>query len=404
MIQLLRKWGSPLWPVWIMAAWVLMTPIQVLAEDLTLDQAVERALTHNPGLQAARFQTLSAREKIDQARSGTLPQVYLQEQASRTTNPMWAFGTRLNQETIASADFDPDRLNDPDAITNYATRLSVTWPLYDSGKTWYGVQQARLNQDATGFSEERTRQQVIANTITAYIRALLAREKQNVIAQILETARAHLKLVQSRYDGGFVAKSDLLRAQVHIADLEQQLAESKSQTDIAKCMLKIAMGGAGNLNDTLTTPLEPGALMSGTLDGWISKAMVHRPDLKQMTLQKRIAEKELAKSKAGRLPSVSLSGNYEINSDDFEDTANNYTVGAVASLPLFTSGRISATIREAQANLKQTQAQLQAMEQRICERDPPGFFQCQECLGANSGNRGRHRPGPGIPSHCEKPV
>ena len=116
------------------------------------------------------------------------------------------------------------------------------------------------------MSQERTRQQVIANTITAYIRALLVRENQAVIQQILETARTHLKLVQSRYDGGFVAKSDLLRDQMHIADLEQQLSESKSQTDIAKCMLKIAMGGAGNLDDTLTTPLEAGLAMTGTLD------------------------------------------------------------------------------------------------------------------------------------------
>ncbi len=363
-----------LWLVGGMLVWGMVFPMQVPATELTLDQAVEKALTHNPGLQAAHFQTLSAREKIDQARSGALPQVYLQEQVSRTTNPMWAFGTRLNQESITAGDFDPNRLNDPDAITNYATTLSVIWPVYDSGKSWYGAQQARLNRDATNLSEERTRQQVIAGTITAYIRALLVREKQNVIAQILETARSHLKLVQSRYDGGFVAKSDLLRAQVHIADLEQQLAESKSQTDIAKCMLKIAMGGAGNLNDTLTTPLEPGAPIAGTLDGWISQAMSHRPDLKQMTLQKRIVEKELAKSRAGRLPSVSLTGNYEINTDDFEDTGNNYTLGAVASLPLFTSGRISSTIRESEANLKQIQAQLQAMEQRICGETRQAFF------------------------------
>ena len=201
-----------------------------------------------------------------------------------------------------------------------------------------GVQQATLNQDAAVFFQERTRQQVIANTITAYIRALLVRENHTVIGQILETARAHLKMVQSRYDGGFVAKSDLLRAQVHIADLEQQLAESRSQTDIARCMLNIAMGGAGNLDKTLTTPLEPGAPMTGTLDDWIRIAQSHRPDLKQLTAQKRIAEKEIDKSRAARLPSVRLAGNYELNTEDFSDTGTNYTVGAVASLALFTGG------------------------------------------------------------------
>ena len=344
------------------------------AADLSLEQAVTKAIANNPGLQAAQFQTLSAREKIVQARSGALPQVYFQEQINRTTNPMWAFGTRLNQETIAAKDFNPDLLNDPDAITNYASRLSVTWPVYDSGQTWYGLQQARLNQEAIDFSRKRTRQQVIAGTITAYIRALLVRENQGVIKQILETAKSHLNLVQSRYEGGFVAKSDLLRAQVHIADLKQQLSESKSQTDIAKCMLKIAMGGAGNLDDTLTTPLKAGPPISGHLDEWIAKALAHRPDLKQLAYQKRIAEKQKDKSRAGRLPSVSLSGNYEINSEDFNDSGNNYTVGAVASLPLFTGGRISSGIREAEFNLKQINAVLQGMEQRICGETRQAFF------------------------------
>ncbi|MFK5952606.1 MAG: TolC family protein, partial [Desulfobacterium sp.] len=317
---------------------------------------------------------LSAQEKIIQARSGALPQVYFQEQVNRTTNPMWAFGTKLNQESIATEDFNPNRLNDPDPITNYTSRLSVTWPVYDSGQTWYGLQQARLNQEASSFSQERTRQQVIAGTITAYIRALLVRENQAVIQQILETARTHLKLVQSRYDGGFVAKSDLLRARVHIADLKQQLSASKSQTDIAKCMLKIAMGGAGNLNDTLTTPLEAKTAMVGNLDEWISKALAQRPDFKQLMFQKRIAEKERDKARAGRLPSVSLSGNYEINSEDFNDNGSNYTVGAVASLPLFTGGRISSRIRESEFNLKQITAVLQGMQQRICGETRQAFF------------------------------
>ena len=360
------------WTMWIMA--MIICPVHGQAAELTLAQAVDRAVTHNPGLQAAQFQTLSAREKMIQARSGAMPHVYFQEQINRTTNPMWAFGTKLNQESIAAADFDPSRLNDPDAITNYSTMVAVNWPVYDSGQTWYGVQQASLNQEAAALSQERTRQQVIANTITAYIRALLVRENQAVIQQILETARTHLKLVQSRYDGGFVAKSDLLRDQMHIADLEQQLSESKSQTDIAKCMLKIAMGGAGNLDDTLTTPLEAGLAMTGTLDEWISKALAHRPDFKQLKFQKQIADKERDKARAGRLPSVSLSGNYEINSEDFNDNGTNYTVGAVASLPLFTGGRISSSIREAEFNLKQVSAMLQDMEQRICGETRQAFF------------------------------
>ncbi|MFK5954660.1 MAG: TolC family protein, partial [Desulfobacterium sp.] len=97
MIRLFKKNKNILWPVWLILTWFMAFPAQGLAADLTLAQAVDKAISHNPGLQAAQFQTFSAREKIIQARSGALPQVYFQEQVNRTTNPMWAFGTKLNQ-------------------------------------------------------------------------------------------------------------------------------------------------------------------------------------------------------------------------------------------------------------------------------------------------------------------
>jgi len=290
---------------------------------------------------------------------------------------MWAFGTRLNQQSITATDFDPDRLNDPDGITNAASVLSVTWPVYDSGQTWYAVQQARLNQESAVVSADRARQQVTAGTITAYIQVLLARENQQVLSHILETAGSHLKLIQSRYNGGFVAKSDLLRAQVHMADLEQQILEAQSQTNIARCNLNVAMGIGTDMYYKLISPLKPGNPVVGSMDSWISAAFSNRPDLKQLNLQQQIAQKEIDKSKSLRHPSVNLAGNYEINSEDFKGTGSNYTIGAVVSVPLFTGGRISAKIREAGINLKQTQAMLRAMEHQVCAETRQAFFNAQ---------------------------
>lgn len=353
---------------------LFLIPDQSPAADLTLSEAVEKALANNPMLQAAGFRVASAEEKTTQAGSGALPQVHLNGGYSRTTNPMWAFGTKLNQESITQPDFDPARLNHPDDIGNYNSSLSVVWPVYDQGRTWYGLQQARLNRDAAGLYAERARQEVISGTISAYIGAVLARENEIVIRQVTDTARSHLNLIQSRYDGGFVAKSDLLRAQVHIADLEQQLAEAKSGADIAKCRLTVAMGLEGDLDLTLTSPLEIGEPIQGDPDVWINRALADRPDLKSLSLQKDMAKKEVDKAKAARLPSVNLTGNYEINSEELDDHGNSYTVGAALSLPLYTGGRVSAAIREAESNLKQADAMLRSLNQQVCGETRQAFF------------------------------
>ena len=362
---------------WIFIIFILASPSLGLAENLTLSNAVDLMLSNNPQLQVAQYDVLSSNEKITQARSGAIPQIQISEQLSHTTNPMWTFGTRLNQQSITTMDFDPNQLNNPDGITNYATVLSVNWPLYDSGQAWYGLQQAQLNRKAANVSEDRTRQQAIAGTITAYIQVLLVRENQQVLLQILETAKSHLKLIQSRYNGGFVAKSDLLRAQVHIADLEQQMMEIQSQADITRCSLNIAMGIDPDLHYTLISPLEPGNPVTGNLDTWINTALSNRPDLKQLALQKQIAQKEIDKSKALRYPSVNLAGNYEINSEDLEQTGSNYTVGGIISIPLFTGGRVSAKIREAKINLSQIQTLIKSMKQQVCAQTRQAFFNTQ---------------------------
>ena len=377
MTEQLKKGILRHWYGWVLTVWLLAVPFPGLTADLNLSSAVDAALSNNPQLQAARYGVLSSREKTLQARSGAIPQVQVSEQFSHTTNPMWAFGTRLNQQSITATDFDPDRLNDPGSITNYASVLSVTWPVYDSGQTWYGLQQARLNQESAVVSADRARQQVTAGTIIAYIQVLLARENQQVLDQLLETARSHLKLIQSRYNGGFVAKSDLLRAQVHMADLEQQMLEAQSQIDIARCNLNVAMGIGTDMYYTLISPLEPGNPVAGSMDSWIRSALSNRPDLKQLNLQQQIAQKEIDKSRSLRHPSVNLAGNYEINSEDFEDTGSNYTIGAVVSVPLFTGGRISAKIREAIINLKQAQAMIRAMEHQVCAETRQAFFNAQ---------------------------
>ncbi|MBU2629683.1 MAG: TolC family protein, partial [Proteobacteria bacterium] len=137
------------------------------------------------------------------------------------------------------------------------------------------------------------------------------------------------------------------------------------------------MGVAPDFDGTLSTPLKPGDPIQGSLDSWISTALSNRPDLKNLTLQKRIAQKEIDKSRASRYPSVNLTGNYEIDSEDFQDSGTNYTIGAAVSMPLFTGGRISSRIREARINLKQTQTMLQGLEQQICGQIRQAFFNAQ---------------------------
>jgi len=323
---------------------------------LSIQQAIANALAKNPMLEMAAAQAEAARNRTAQARSGFFPQVDLNGSWNRTTNPMWAFGTKLNQGQITQMDFAPDRLNDPDPINNFGANVSLRWALYNGGQIRAGRDQALLGEKIAVLGLARARQQVIAQTATVYAGLLMAGENLNVIKQALKTARTSLKMVQSRYNSGVAIKSDLLRAQVRIAKLAQLQTLAESHVETAWAGLAATMGTLANDRYRLTSSLETAQKLEDSLSTWIVSALHHRPDLEQVRYQVQIAGKAVQKAHGAHLPSVGLFGKYEIDTEDFNDSADNYMFGAGVRLNLFSGFRYTAGEKEARAMLAAAKA------------------------------------------------
>lgn len=332
---------------------------------LTLQEAIGKALTQNPEILSARAQVESSEHMVTAARSPLLPQVNLSERFQNTNNPMWAFGTKLNQGNIGPADFNPDQLNEPDAINNFNTALTLGWSVYDGGRSLAGLSQARLNQEFSQLGLKKSEQDIIAKTAQAYVGLLLAQENMKTITQALETAQAHFDLVENRFKGGFVVKSDLLRAQVRIAELTQQQLQAQSQVEIAKAMLNAVMGNAMDTPLTLSTPFQICIKTEGGQAEWIEKALANRPDLQQLKLRQEMASKQIDISRSGHLPQVMLNAAYEIDSEKFDDTADSYTIGATVQMNLFSGNGISAKTRAAKSDLKSVKAMQTALSRGV---------------------------------------
>jgi outer membrane protein len=332
---------------------------------LSLEDAIKNALRENPRITAAGWRLEAEDARIGQARSGLLPQLTFREVFGHTTNPVAAFGTKLNQGIITSQDFSPDLLNHPDPINNFASVFSMTWPLYDSGQTLGTLKQARLGKEAAGFDMERVRQQVIARTVLGYNALLVAREKRVLLQSSLETARAHQSMAGSRYRNGLTVKSDLLSAGVRVLVIEQQLLQAESEEAVAMARLNAAMGTPVEQIIEPWSPLRTPDREKGSLETWLDTAMLNRPELKKLDLKRDIVQAEITKARAAHLPSLSLVANYENNTEEFGETADNYSLGAVVSIDIFSGGRLTAKKREASAALGEVLALRKEMEQGI---------------------------------------
>ncbi len=360
--------GSP-WPPILLA--------EEPDETLTLAEAVDAAIKNNPQVLVARHAADAAAARITTARSGLLPQVDVAETFNRTNSPLWAFGTKLNQGSIESEDFAPDALNEPDAINNFNTALTLSWNLYDGGRTRIGWDQARQGREAADLGLVRATQQVIAQAARAYVGLLLARENLVVIEQSLDTSRAQLRLVEDRFDGGLAVKSDVLRARVHIAQLEQQRLAAGSQVQVAQAVLYAAMGREDSGSIAPTTSLENCLPTRGAMDEWIERALTHRPDLRQVDIQAAVAEQGIARAEAGHLPRLDLHGNYEHNSEDFSESQDNYTVGAVVRVNLYSGRRISSEAATARSTAAEARAARRARQLAVRVETQRAYYLAQ---------------------------
>jgi outer membrane protein len=347
---------------------LLLTAIATVVfagETLTLDQAVERALTNNPGLKAADAQVEAAQAGILKSRSGVLPKVTLSETWSKSDNPLMVLGTKLNQEIVTPADFNPAVMNNPDPMSNYNTRLSVMQPVFNGGKEYIGMQQAQLATEAAQQDRNRTRQETVFNVVKAYYGLLLAKEYHKVAQQSLETSTANVKLAEARYLAGAVLQSDLLRARVQLAEVAEMATRAGNSVKLAAASLNYAMGApqdsAYEVEGTLTArETEEG------LDRMANEALSRRPDLLSLDRNRKNAEANVRQARSDYIPTLNLMGQTDWNSDRIGGSdAKSWAVMAVLSWNVFDGMVTTSRVREAAATVSKVKAQEEQMRSGV---------------------------------------
>jgi outer membrane protein len=330
-------------------------------ELLTLDQAVETALKNNPGLKAADAQVESAQAGVLKSRSGFLPKVTLSETWSKTDNPMMVLGTKLNQEIVTPMDFAPDAINHPDPMSNYNTRLSVIQPVFNGGKEYLGMQQARLASEAAQMDRNRTRQETVFNVVKAYYGLLLAKEYHKVARQSLETSAENVKLAEARFKAGAVLQSDLLRARVQLAEVTEMATRANNSVKLAAANLNYAMGAPQDAPYEVDGSLATREAVEG-LDGMLQEALSLRPDLVSLDRNRKNAEANVKQARTDYIPTLNLMGQTDWNSDRIAGAdAKSWAVMAVLSWNIFDGMVTTSRVREASAAATRVRAQEEQM-------------------------------------------
>lgn len=287
-----------------------LAPTLGAQSGLTLEAAAAEALSHHPAISAAEAQEQVARARRAEARSSYLPQVELTENMTRSNNPVFVFGTLLEQGRFAPRHFDPGFLNAPDALTNFRAALSARAVLFDGMRTSSQVRQAGHVLTRAGLELADARRNVQAAVVARYYGVILAEEQVAVAREAVRAAEADSRATRDRFSEGLLVESDPLSADVQLAGLRQRLIAAEGDLAVARAALAILLG---------RPPAEP-IQLAGTLptshdeDRDLAAAIVHavemRVPVKLAESQTAGARVRLAAERGAMLPRVDLFGSF----------------------------------------------------------------------------------------------
>lgn len=306
---------------------------QLFAQDhvkISLQDVLMRVQESNSSIKVSEQEAKMAKYDYRFSNSIFLPQISVSHTGMATTNPLMAFGSKLNQEILTQADFNPALLNDPDQIENYATKVSVEQPLINLDG-FYQRKAAKTTMEAKELQAMRTRDYLDFEAQKAYGQLQLAHRAVAVLQKAYEAANANLNMAQNSYDQGLLQKADLLEVKVRVTEVSDQLKTTKSNVKNASDYLAFLMNEQG---DVVYEPSEE--LMPDNLGGMVETSLENRADVKAMDLVSEAYKANMRADNMTFLPRLNAFASYEMYDDQiFQADAKGYIIGASLSWDVF---------------------------------------------------------------------
>jgi outer membrane protein len=307
------------------------------AAPLTLASAMEKARESAREVSAARARQGAAEARASQAKAFRLPSVNLTALFMRTNNPAEAFALKLNQGVFSFPEFVASNPNDAAPLNTGITRAEVVLPLFTGGELSGRIDQAKLAAASASETSTWVADNAALSAAEAYVMVAEAEEYAALLHKSRDTVAAHVKLAGDYVEQGMLVRSELLRAEVELARMEDLVTEADGRVRIANANLAFRLGAAGGSSWALA-PLPDPRPVATPLDGWLATA-AGRSDLGSARKLLAAGELEEKVKQAPLWPKLALVAKGELYGDKpFGSTGTSGSIMAALTWNVFSGG------------------------------------------------------------------
>jgi outer membrane protein len=328
---------------------------------LTVEGAIEAALTRNASLRAARADADDAAARADEARSGFFPRVSASENWRRGDEPVFVFSSLLSARRFAAANLAIDALNHPDPTGFFRASVGIEQVLFDGGRLRAVATAAAKRRDAAIASADEASSAVALRTTEIFGRAIVAEASRRAADAGLAAARDDLQRARQRREAGVVTDADVLALTVYAADLERRVIDAEGEAAIARAELNRVMGMpvAGDVRvaePSMAAGDEFGD--SPDLQRLFAEAEAGRPALKRALAARDAAAAGRREARSVLIPQIGAQAAFDVSGTTFGDRASSWIVGGELRWTFSTGGAELAHRRAAAAAALRSDADL----------------------------------------------
>jgi outer membrane protein, protease secretion system len=343
---------------------------------LSLIQAYEAALLHDPSYLAAIQENLAGQQYKVIGRAGLLPHITASYSKNKNQTEVSTI-KHLEPVGITSTEpaVEPDSVKTQASVspedrryTSESTSLQFRQSLF-STEAWARYQQGKFQTLASDAQFRAKSQDLILRVASLYS---TAKYNEDQLSQALSQRDAYAEQRRSNermLESGEGTKTEVLEAQAKFDLAQAQVLEARDDLTHARNALANMVGREVTELDALTPHFVANLVSPDTFEAWKALALERNAEITVQKFLIESAQQEIKKSWSGHTPKLDLIATISKNKSDTVSTyeQNTYarSLGMQLSIPLYAGGSVTAITTQSIANLAKVQADSDAKIKQV---------------------------------------
>jgi len=239
---------------------VLLTSFVGYSVELTLPEAVEKALKQNLEIKAEKFKVQEKFYEYKASKGFLFPQLKLNYFFMQTNQPPYSIMFRMNNhalefprqpipqnpgniQQVFQRTFQgmQDFFNNPGKNQMFDLQLKVQIPIWMGGKVRNMIRGKYYEWKAQEFMSGKKADDVAFQVADTFLKVLYAKAALKATETALKDVEHHLKVVEKMHKVGMALISDVLRVKVYYNSVKAKNTEAKNNLFVAKKALALLL-------------------------------------------------------------------------------------------------------------------------------------------------------------------